>query len=691
MAKNFLFEIGTEEIPARFMTGALKELKDKAEALFKEERIVYSEIKTYGTPRRLTMYVQDLQEITEGLVEEKKGPSVKVAFDDQGNYTKAAHGFAKGQKIAVEDLVIKKTAGGEYVYAVIEKKGENIRNIFPKLLSDLVLGLEFPKPMRWGNLDIKFIRPIRWLVSLYGEEIIPVEIEGIQAGRITQGHRFLGARQVEISDASSYFQKLEEEYVIVDQNKRQELIWQQIEELADAEGGVVKPNPELLEEINYLVEYPTALCGNFAPSYLELPKEALITVMREHQKYFPVWDKQGSLMPKFITVRNGNSKYLDIVASGNEKVLEARLNDGKFFLEEDMKTSLEERVEQLKSVIFQESLGTMYQKIERNKNLTSYLADILNLSPKAEQNALRAAFLSKADLVSHMVYEFPELQGIMGYYYALHDHEEKDVAIGIREHYQPRFAGDDLPASTVGTVTAIADKMDTIAGCFAAGIRPSGSGDPYGLRRQAQGICLMIVEGSMDINIFDLIDEALDNFTQQGLKFDNVEVRESIQEFFKQRLANLLEEKDTGYDVIQCVLESDWSNMKETAAKAQALTKFKDNVHYSELITSYTRAKNLAKNANTDQVDENIFKEEAEGKLWQQFSNMQISCKNLWDNEEYIEILEEFSSLKPYIDDYFENVMVMDKDETVKNNRLATLKNIVDYLNPFGDLSKLLQ
>lgn len=690
MAKDYLFEIGTEEIPARFMVGALEELKQKAKSIFEQERMVFSEINTYGTPRRLTLYVSDLEEISKGLVEEKKGPAVKVAFDVEGNFTKAAQGFARGQKVSVDDLIVKETPGGKYVFAVVEKKGKNVRDILPQILPELILSLDFPKPMRWGYSNIRFIRPIRWLVSLYGEEVIPIKVEDIEADRFTCGHRFLSGDKVNLSSASDYFTTLQKEYVIIDQKKREEIIWQQIKDLAVLKGGIVKQNPQLLEEINYLVEYPTALCGNFAETYLELPDEVLITVMKEHQKYFPVWDREGNLMAKFITVRNGDDKYLDIVAQGNEKVLEARLNDGKFFYAEDIKKPLETKLEQLKYVVFQEKLGTMYQKVQRIKKLTAYIADKLGLSPKAKENALRAAYLAKADLVSNMVYEFPELQGIMGYYYALHFKEDKDVALAIKEHYQPRFSGDEIPLSTVGSVVAIADKIDTVAGCFAVGIKPTGSGDPYGLRRQAQGICLILVESNLEINIFDLIEETLLHFQEQDIVFDLLEAKNGVKEFFKQRLANLMEEKGIGYDVVNCILESDWNNMAITVEKAKSLIQFKANPHYGELITAYTRAGNLAKNAVSTVVNENLFKEEAEKLLWEQFNITKTSSKSLYENQLYEDFLEEFSNLKPYIDNFFDKVMVMDNDESVKNNRLALLKNIVEYLKPFGDLSKLM-
>ena len=690
MLRDFVLEIGTEEIPARFMAGALREIEIKATKVFKKERIIYKSLAAFGTPRRLTLYVKDLQDVGEALVEERKGPSAKVAFDQNGSPTQAAHGFARGQNVNTQDLVVKHTSSGEYVFAVVKEAGQDIRELFPKILPELILSLDFPKPMRWGYSNIKFIRPIRWLLSLYGDEVINIEIEGIRSGDFTSGHRFLGKEKVKITDAGSYFMQLEEEYVIIDQNKRRELVWSQIEQTAILEEGRVIPDERLLEEINFLLEYPTALCGKFSESYLELPKEVLITVMKEHQKYFPMWDKEGKLLAKFITVRNGDRNYLDIVTEGNQKVLEARLNDAGFFYKEDVKVSLEQKTELLKAVVFQESLGTMLQKVSRIKKLVEWLATDLQVPNQKKELFTRTAHLAKADLVSNMVYEFPELQGTMGYYYALYDNESEEVALAVKEHYQPRFSGDDVPSTMAGTVVAIADKIDTICGCFAVDIRPTGSGDPYALRRQAQGICFIITKNQLEIDLFGLITQSLQHYRAQGLNFDYVEVNNSILEFFKQRLAGLMEEQGFKYDVVNCVLQSSWSNIVDTLAKAEALMRFKENKRYSELITSYTRASNLAKNSLTGLVDEKLFVEDTERILWEKYREMQRNTAVLWDNRSYGEVLERYNTLKTYIDDYFEKTMVMDEDENIKNNRLAMLKMLVDYLAPFGDLSKLL-
>jgi glycyl-tRNA synthetase beta chain len=691
MAKDFLLEIGTEEIPARFMRGALNELRIKAEALFQEERLKYQSLTTYGTPRRLVLYINQLQQTAEAKIEEKKGPSVKVALDKEGRYTKAAIGFAKGHKITPEQLVTKETANGDYVFAILKEEGKEIAKLFPCLLPKLVVSLEFPKPMRWGSSQMRFIRPIRWLVSLYGNQVIPIELDGLVAGNLTRGHRFLGQPEVKLDSAHDFFKVLEQEWVLVDQKRRKELVWKQIVQLAAEYGGTVKPDERLLEEITFLVEYPTGICGQFAQQYLGLPQEVLITVMKEHQRYFPLWDNQGQLMARFIAIRNGGQEHLGVVKAGNERVLEARLSDARFFFDEDVKEPLEAKVEQLKAVVFQDALGTVYQKLLRIKELTSFLSDTLGLSPQAKTAAERAAYLAKADLVSSMVIEFPELQGIMGYYYALHQNETKEVATAIKEHYQPRYAEDGLPTTAAATVVAIADKLDTICGCFAVGIKPSGSGDPYALRRQARGICLMVIEGQLDLDLMLLVEQGLKAYCRQGLDLDEGKTAADLSEFFKQRLANLLSEKGIAYDVINCVLAGRWGRLASTAAKAAALWYFKENEAYKGLLEAYTRVANLAKNAVDCDVKEELLIEAGEKRLWQTLNQLVDRTDSLWKNEQYLELLIEFSTLKPWIDEFFDSTMVMVDDQKLKNNRLALLGSIVQYIMPFGDLAKLVQ
>ncbi|MGI6224611.1 MAG: glycine--tRNA ligase subunit beta, partial [Peptococcales bacterium] len=521
--RNLLLEIGTEEIPAKFMPPALQQLKEMAEKKFSEARLAYQEVKAYGTPRRIVLYVQGLPEVQGDLIEEVKGPSAKVAFDSEGNPTKAAQGFARGQGVDVNNLTVKETDSGSYVFALKKIAGRPVQEVLKEILPQLVLGINFPKPMRWGYSDLKYARPIRWLVALFGTEIINFNIGEVTSNSISRGHRFLGKEEIDIASADQYFALLEENYVMVDPNQRKKVIAQEIEELASSVGGQVEPDDELLEEIIYLIEYPTALMGSFDEKYLAIPKEAVITPMKEHQRYFPVLDANGDLLPRFITVRNGNKDHLEIVQAGNEKVLEARLADAKFFYDEDQKVKLEEYVEKLKAIVFQESLGTIYEKVERIKLGVINLSCTLGIEKAIEERALRAAHLSKADLVTNMVYEFPELQGIMGEKYALLSGEDHVVAKAIFEHYLPRNAGDILPETMEGTLVSITDKMDTIAGCFAVGIEPTGSQDPYALRRHALGICHIIIDKGLNISLKAVIEQALNSY-QNKLDIDKAQL-----------------------------------------------------------------------------------------------------------------------------------------------------------------------
>lgn len=444
---SLLLEIGLEEVPARFMPGTLEQLQKVAEQMLKEIRVSAGSITTYGTPRRLALLVKDLAERQDDLVKEIKGPAKKVAFDEQGNPTKAIIGFSKGQGVAVEDLVVKTLGNAEYMYAIVKETGQESSSILPEFLTNLINSLNFPKPMRWGSEKMLFIRPIRWLVALYNDKVIDLEVAGIRSGRITYGHRFLSQGPITLSRPEEYLDKLKEGFVIADQERRKEMIRQQITDLALKEGGQVEQDENLLDEVTYLVEYPTALCGTFPEKYLKLPEEVLITPMKEHQRYFPIWDSNRKLLPKFITVRNGSEEHLSNVTAGNIKVLLARLADAEFFYQEDQKVPLLQKVDRLKKVIFQEALGTVYDKVKRIEQLAIYIAERLNWEQEKVELVKTGAKVAKADLVTNMVYEFPELQGIMGGYYARLEGYDEIVCQGIREHYQPRFAGDKPPES----------------------------------------------------------------------------------------------------------------------------------------------------------------------------------------------------------------------------------------------------
>ncbi len=549
MSKDLLLEIGTEEVPAHAMPGILKQLKENAEKALTELRLEYDSVRTLGTPRRTALLVSGLAERQPDVESERRGPSIALAFDADGNPSKAAQGFARGQKIDPKDLVQK----DGYVYAVVHEAGKGTEEILGTLLPDLVNGLNFPNNMRWGDLDYKFIRPLRWLVALYDEKVIEFTVADIKSGRNSRGHRFLGSEDFAFSKAAAYEQECEAQFVIVDQEKRRQLILAQIEEVAKANGGKAEINEDLLEEVIYLVEYPTALCGKFEDKYLKLPPEAVITPMRDHQRYFPVKTADGKLLPLFITIRNGGKEYLETVQHGNERVLRARLADAQFFFDEDRKKSLEQHREKLKTVVFQEGLGTVYDKTERLVQLAEQVAEMLQVSAGEKEKAVRAAKLSKADLVTGMVCEFTELQGIMGREYALLDGEAAEVAQAVDEHYKPRFAGDSEPQTTTGRIISIVDKVDNLVATFSRGLIPTGSQDPFALRRQALGLVNLLITAKAHVSL-----SALAAADMKLLGIDDTEkqagLQNSLADFIRLRLKNVLGEAAIRYDVVDAVL-----------------------------------------------------------------------------------------------------------------------------------------
>jgi len=691
MAKDFILEIGTEEIPARFMDSALEQLAGIASGMLTELRLDRENINSCGTPRRLTLYITGLAETQKEMTEEVKGPAKKAAFDETGAPTRAVEGFARSQGVAVSDLIVKEAGNAEYVFAVKKHTGRPAGEVLPDFCLQVINKLSFPKPQRWGNKEMRFARPIRWLLAMFGGDLVEFELEGLPSGKFTYGHRFLSKGKIDIADAAEYVAKLKQHYVIVDQRERRQMIWDQVQRLAEKEGGRVEPDGELLEEVTYLLEYPTALCGTFARDYLRLPKEVLITPMREHQRYFPVVDAEGKLLDKFITVRNGTDAYLDIVREGNEKVLRARLADAEFFYEEDLKAPLAQNVEKLRKIVFQESLGTVYEKVERLISLSEYLAGTAGGSDGETLAAVkRTAFLCKADLVTNMVYEFPELQGIMGREYAGRNGEPAAVAQGIFEHYLPRFAGDILPAATVGRMVSIADKIDTIVGCFAVGIQPTGSQDPYALRRQALGICHIVLDSQLKLSLEQLIDRTYNNYAGKiEAKLSLAEVRAEAGEFFKQRLKNIFADRGLRYDVVDAVLAAGYDDFVDTLSRAEALAALRNQDIFGKLLTAYNRVANLAKKAETDQIDPDLLAEDVEKNLYREFAVAREEFQTYLNQGQYRQLLQRFALMQQSIDAFFDGVMVMVEDEQVKNNRLALLKQVAALLEPVADLTKI--
>ena len=681
MAKNLLFEIGTEEVPAHVMPGTLTQLKENAEKAFKENRIAFQSIRTLGTPRRTALIVEGLAEKQEDVASENRGPSVKIAFDANGNPTKAAQGFARGQHVDPKDLVVK----DGYVYAEVHEEGQPTAKLLETLLPELVCSLSFPNNMRWGDLDFKFIRPIRWFVALYGSDVIPFELANVKSGRTSRGHRFLSQGDFEIADAKSYEKACEENFIIVDQDKRKQMIREQIEAVAKANGGQAEITEDLLEEVLYLVEYPTALCGNFEEKYLQLPPEAVITPMRDHQRYFPVKTADGKLLPLFITVRNGGKEYLETVQHGNERVLRARLADAQFFFDEDRKKSLEEHREKLKTVVFQQGLGTMYEKTERLEKLASFIADAIGADEKDHKHAKRAAILSKADLVTGMVTEFTELQGIMGREYAKLDGECEKVAIAIDEHYKPRFAGDSQPQTTAGRIVSLADKIDTIVGTFSLGKIPTGSQDPFALRRQALGLVNMIIEAKYHLSLASIVAKAMDLYAIEDEKA-RAKMQQDVADFIRLRLKNVLE--SIRYDVVDAVL-ADVDDIYAVSLRAKAVADYVASADAAAGIQAFVRVANLAKKAESAEVSAELFQTDAERMLFAAYEKAAAAVEADIASEAYAEAIRALAALAAPIDAFFADVMVMDKDEAIKNNRLGLLKSIDAIVGRVADFTKI--
>lgn len=710
--EKLLFEIGTEEIPAKFMPALLQQLKTLAESKMQELRIPFEEVKVYGTPRRMTFLAEGVAEVQADSTVEAKGPSAKIAFVS-GAPSKAAIGFARGQGVDVKELEVR----GEYVYAVKHLAGQPVADLLPGLLQDILESLAFPKTMRWADYDFRFVRPIRWLVALFGDQVVPVEITDVKSGKYSMGHRFMqqsiknavetrgilsaalnkvgnavhsavmgmqGA--VEIPEAGAYVQALADNFVMVDQDERRELIRRQVTELAEAEGGIADIDEDLLEEVNYLVEYPTALCGKFEEKFLTLPKEAIITPMREHQRYFPVMDAEGKLLNKFITVRNGGKEFLDVVAHGNERVLRARLSDAEFFFNEDRKLTLADRLEKLKTVSFQEGLGNMYDKSERLAKLAEMIKFAINV--KADENMLkRTALLAKTDLVTGMVIEFTELQGVMGREYAKLDGEAPEVAQGIYEHYLPRFAGDVLPAGTIGRLVGISDKLDNIVATFSRGLAPTGSQDPYALRRQALGVINILLSSNYHLPLIKTIAGAL--YLLNVKQEDTGKLIPQIFEFFKLRLKNLMIEQGIRYDVVDAVFaEKRNDDLVDIYARCQALNAYVAKPEAEAVIQASIRVCNLCKKIDAEvAISSALFADPAEQELHDVLIRLNKELIPDIVTYDYAAALQLAEQVVAPVNKFFDSVMVMDENVSIKNNRLALLEQAKEVTNAVGDLS----
>ena len=682
MAKDLLFEIGAEEIPAGFMPNILGQLKTLAETKLNDAHLPFESIATYGTPRRLALIVRGLADTSAEISERHKGPSASIAYGADGNPTKAAIGFARGKGLDVADLVVE----DGYIYAETKTAGVPAKDIVTDMLPQLITGLNFPKSMHWGNLDAKFVRPVRWLVALLDEDVIPVEFATVKSGKVTRGHRFLGADEITIKNAASYVDTLKENFVMVDQDARRELISKQLHDIAASKNASIVWDDDLLEEINYLVEWPTALCGGFEESYLALPDAAIITPMKDHQRYFPLVDQDGKLLPMFLTVRNGSDHSIEVVQAGNERVLRARLDDAKFFFNEDRKKPLIDRQDGLTKIVFQEGLGNLADKTERLLTLGHVFSEECELHEDARVVLERATELAKTDLTTGMVTEFTELQGVMGKEYALLDGESPEVAEAIFEQYLPRFAGDVLPQTEAGKVLSIIDKIDNIVATFSRGLIPTGSQDPYALRRQTIGILNILLNSEWNISLRPIIVESMNLLNVPADKQD--ELLGQVEEFITLRLKNIFLDREVPHHVIDLLLSNNELSVADAEGLVKALlaNRIDENV---ELVQAFTRMYNLVKDVTYTGVDKSLLKEDAERALYEMATKASEASIDAWDKNDYDAVVAVPATLVPGINKFFEDVMVMDKDEAIKANRLQLVRLAYSVMAIIGDISAL--
>lgn len=690
MAKNLLLEIGLEEMPAHVVWPSIKQLEEKVSKFLAENSLTFESIETFSTPRRLAIRVTNIPDRQEDVQEEVKGPAKKIALDAEGNWSKAAEGFVRGQGLTTDAITFREVNGVEYVYVTKYIHGKESKEVLTGLL-DVVKSMNFPTMMHWGDTMFEYVRPIHWIIALLDEEVIPFELLDVQTGRITEGHRFLGD-QVVLANPSEYEEKLEEQFVIADARKRQQMIVNQIEEIAEKNKWVINLDPDLLEEVTNLVEYPTAFVGDFEERFLSVPEEVLVTSMKEHQRYFEIRNQAGMLLPHFISVRNGNSVKLDNVIKGNQKVLAARLEDGEFFFEEDKKLSIEDCVEKLKNVTFHEKIGSMYKKMQRVGLISQVIGKRVGLSEEELTDLKRASEIYKFDLVTNMVNEFPELQGIMGEKYALLKGEKPAVATAIREHYMPISSEGDLPKTAIGAVLAIADKIDSVLGFFAVGMIPSGSNDPYALRRQTYGIVRIVEAQGWTFPFTDMqgaiVDAVNEDVLDYGIHF-NRDQKEFI-EFFKGRIRQRLQIYNVRHDIIDAVLDSHQDDLVQVFKTAQIFDEHLTDEHFKEAMEALTRVINLTKKMEPDvityKVDPKLFENETEEELY-------VAVKEAEDqfaNQSMAENYQTLTNLRPVIERYFNETMIMVEDEKVRDNRLNQLAIITRMTNALASIDKII-
>lgn len=692
MAKDLLLEIGLEEMPANVVTPSRIQLEEKVIKFLDEHHLDYETVQSFATPRRLAVKVTAIPEKQADVEEEVKGPAKKIALDAEGNWSKAAQGFVRGQGVTTEDIVFKELNGVEYVYVTKFTKGQSAKEVLTKL-NDVITSLTFPVTMHWANYDFEYIRPIHWIVALLDDEVIPFKVLDVTTGQTSRGHRFLGD-DVTFQHANEYEAKLKEQFVVVQPNERKQMIVDQANALAAEKNWQLALDEELLEEVTNLVEYPTAFVGSFDEKYLSVPDEVLVTSMKEHQRYFDVRNDQGLLMPHFIAVRNGDNVHLENVIKGNEKVLIARLEDAEFFYNEDKKLTIEACVEKLKNVTFHEKIGSIYEKMQRVALIAQIIGRKVGLSEDELEDLKRASEIYKFDLVTNMVGEFPELQGIMGEKYALLQGEKPAVATAIREHYLPTSSEGELPETAIGAVLALADKLDSVFSFFSVGMIPTGSNDPYALRRQTYGVIRIIEDKGWTFPLVQLqteVDEAVNQDVEKYGVLLN-EGQAEVVEFVKARLRQLLMTKNVRHDIIDAVVSAEQADLSKLFASANILKSRFEDQNFKPSMEALTRVINLAKKGqellgDTEEgIDPSLFENKAEKELYQAVNDLSEAFATRTIAENY----EALVNLRPLIDAYFNETMVMVEDEKVKQNRLKQLMQIAKMALSIASLDLLI-
>ena len=686
MSAELFLELGTEEIPAGFIPKALTDMQRLLCKGLDNARIGYGEVRTFATPRRLAISIADVAKQQQRQELEVTGPPASIAFDADGKPTKAAMGFAKKNGVTAEDLKTITTDKGEYLFLSTVIEGGDSAVQLPEIITTMITSLPFKKSMRWKDLDFRFVRPIHWLVATYGGEVVPFTIGDITSSNVSRGHRFMAPEEFTVTGAEDYLVKAEAHHVIPEVEKRRNLIIAQLTELEGKLGGKINPDDDLLDEVSFLVETPQALAGSIEEQFLQLPAELLITSMREHQRYFTMIDADGKLLPYFVTIANTLTKDPQVVVAGNERVLKARLADAMFFWQEDQKSKLETRLEPLKKVVYQAKLGTSYEKIERFQALAISLAQ--QLAPADVELTRRAALLAKCDLETGMVYEFSELQGVMGREYALLDGEDPRVATAIFEHYLPKQAGGKLPSDDIGAIVSLADKIDTVCGCFSVGLIPTGTADPYALRRSAIGILAIILERGYPISIPALVAQSVELLETKWQR-DGSDIIADVVEFIRTRFVNMLSTQGYPVDVIDAVLSAAFVDPVVALERIKALSTLKQRDDFEPLAVAFKRVGNIIKGGLEQPVDAALLSDDSEKTLFAELQTVEQKVAVAVAAQDYTQALETIATLRKPVDAFFDSVMVMVDDDAVKNNRLALLTQIAGLFKEIADFSRI--